>query len=399
MCKKTHVPDKLEGYMLQVRHALYNLIAVDDGIVSVEAFDDVAVETETALVAEQTKSVLSNNNPVTNKAVVFWKTIYNWSQYINNEDFSSKQLILRYVVVSSHELSVGTIPNSFFNAKNETDAKKAMASARSELYDKANVSPKVSKECKSFVEYCFSPDHESAVIKTIVAMELELHENSYDDELKKKFARQPIPPEYVEELLIAMLGWVQNKIHEFTKENKPAYIVIQEYRDALIKETRGRNTSVILSAVSTELDNAITDAEVDRHDTYIKQLEYIELDPTDIFGAASDFLRTKTEIIAWADKGLVTEQSFDDYHNSLKRIWKNEKRLNDFSTFSNDVQKGQALYSKCDLTASSQLLQGKAVPSFFGSGSLHSLANEPSDKPEIGWHPDYIALLKECNDE
>ena len=27
MCKRTHVPDKLEGYMLQVRHALYNLIS------------------------------------------------------------------------------------------------------------------------------------------------------------------------------------------------------------------------------------------------------------------------------------------------------------------------------------------------------------------------------------
>ena len=44
MSDNTHVPDKLEGYMLQVRHALYELICLDERVVSVEAYDDVAVE-------------------------------------------------------------------------------------------------------------------------------------------------------------------------------------------------------------------------------------------------------------------------------------------------------------------------------------------------------------------
>ena len=37
MSDNTHVPDKLEGYMLQVRHALYELICLDERVVSVEA--------------------------------------------------------------------------------------------------------------------------------------------------------------------------------------------------------------------------------------------------------------------------------------------------------------------------------------------------------------------------
>lgn len=73
MSDNTHVPDKLEGYMLQVRHALYELICLDERVVSVEAYDDVAVEKEGLLIAEQTKSVLSNNNPVTDRAEVFGK--------------------------------------------------------------------------------------------------------------------------------------------------------------------------------------------------------------------------------------------------------------------------------------------------------------------------------------
>ena len=38
MSDNTHVPDKLEGYMLQVRHALYELICLDERVVSVEAY-------------------------------------------------------------------------------------------------------------------------------------------------------------------------------------------------------------------------------------------------------------------------------------------------------------------------------------------------------------------------
>lgn len=44
MPNKTLVPDKLQGYLLQVKHMLFELISVDDRVVSVEKLDDVAVE-------------------------------------------------------------------------------------------------------------------------------------------------------------------------------------------------------------------------------------------------------------------------------------------------------------------------------------------------------------------
>ena len=36
MSNKTLVPDKLNGYLLQVIHMLYELISVDDRVVSIE---------------------------------------------------------------------------------------------------------------------------------------------------------------------------------------------------------------------------------------------------------------------------------------------------------------------------------------------------------------------------
>lgn len=398
MCKRTHVPDKLEGYMLQVRHALYDLITTEDVIVSVEGYDDVATETDKTVVAEQTKSVLSNNNPVTNKAVSFWKTVHNWSKYIKNSEFPLKQLILRYVIISAHKLSVGSIPCSFFNAKDNIQAKQALETARQELFVSGQGTPSVSAECLPYVSYCFSPENEDSVIETIIAMELDVHEETYDDDLRAKFNRQLIPPEYSEELLIYMLGWVQEKVHQYTKNNSSAYIKSSDYLKALLKEIRGRNTNDILSAVSAIPNDLETGNEVSRRDVYIKQLELINMDSTDLFSAASDYLRTKAEVTAWAKKGLVTESSFYDYNNSLIRIWKNEKIAAELTSF-DAIGKGRMLYSRCSTQAANKLLQGKSVPSFFGNGSLHSLANEPSEQPKIGWHPNYINILKEENDE
>ena len=92
MKNKTHVPDKLEAYLLQVRHALYNLISLEDGIVSVEYVDDVAIENSEITTLEQTKNAISSNNPLANRSVAFWKTIYNWCYSIKNGEIRNEQV-------------------------------------------------------------------------------------------------------------------------------------------------------------------------------------------------------------------------------------------------------------------------------------------------------------------
>jgi hypothetical protein len=82
MPNKTLVPGQLHGYLLQVRHMLYELLSFDKRVVSVEALDDVAVQIANKAVLEQVKSVTSNNNPLTDRSTVFWKTLYNWCTYI-----------------------------------------------------------------------------------------------------------------------------------------------------------------------------------------------------------------------------------------------------------------------------------------------------------------------------
>ena len=308
----------------------------------------------------------------------------------------SPKVVLKYIVVSSHSIKAGTIPKLFAEAKTETEATEALESARIILFGDTQSKEKprpISQTIEPYIEYCFAPKNKETVIKVISLMEIDIHEDTYDQELFNKFKMQSIPLEYATELFESMLGWVSDQVHQQTKQNKPAYISSKDYKTALDSQIRSRDQKIILSAVSVQPEASQTTAEVERHDTYIKQLELIDVDESDIFEAASDFLRTRSEKTAWAKKGLINGGSFTDYYDSLKRLWKNQKLLSSV-VVNGDIERGKYLYAQCLSYAISHRLLGRDVPSFFGSGSLQALANEPSDRPTIGWHPRYIELLK-----
>lgn len=399
MAGNTHVPDKLEGYLLQVRHALFELISLDDRIVSVEAFDDVAVETKETIIAEQTKSVLSDNNPAANRSVVFWKALKNWCDYLKSGDLPDKKIVLRYVVVAAHALNIGSIPKSFSQAKTENDANAALDTARLELFgDGTKVVSSLGGQVKEYVDYCFASENEATMLQVVLSMEIELHEATYDDELRAQFNRQIIPAEYSDSLFHSMLGWVNDQIHKQIKMNKPAYISSEDYRKELLAQVRSRDQRQILAAISVQPSSNETTAELDRRDVYIKQLEFIDADTGTLYEAASDFLRTATEKTLWAQKGIVTTHSFEEYNDGLKRMWKG-RQVVAYTAHTSEKTQGRALLALCTADVLTHRIQGADPPSFFGSGSLHALANEPSAHPAIGWHPRYAELLKEVEED
>ena len=395
MPDNTHVPNAVEGYLLQVRHALYELICTDDRVVSVEALDDVAVEHNGQTTAIQTKSSVSSGNPTTNRSVDFWKTIFNWCNYLNLGALSPDLLTLKYVVVSSYSIKSGSIPDSFHKAKTRDAAEKALSDARVVILGENNEKV-VARSIKQYIDYCFNPQNSDTVLSVIERMEIDIHSASYDDELRNKFNNQTIFPEYADVLFYGMLGWVQDQVHLQTKENAPAYISAQDYRFELNKQMRGCDQKQIFAAISTQPDTQKVTSELEREDIYIKQLDIIDADITMKLKAANDFLRTICEKAELADRGLVTKKSVDDYHEALKTIWANQKRMVDIlhATLP-ETLRGKFLFSQCSTEAIKIRLQGCDVQSFFGDGSLHLLANEPKEHPVIGWHPRYNEILEE----
>jgi len=401
MPNRTLVPDKLQGYLLQVRHMLYELISVDDRIVSIEKLDDVAVEADGKVIAEQVKSVTSANNPIAERSSVFWKTLYNWCTYIETGALPSGA-IMRFVVVSNGIVTPGSIQASFMNACSDSDAQKALADAKKSILGAAqdnfatDMYAALPDSYREYIRYLFDGNRTKIVCDMIKSMEIEIHNNTYDEDLLNRFSNQVgLPAEYVDLLLTDMLGWVTQTVESFTKDNKPAYISAAEYRKALNTQIRAYNTNAVLRAVSQVPSKDEQSGEIERLDTYIRQLQLVEMDDATLYEAASDFLRAKIDKIEWAQRGIVHAQSFEDYHDALYRIWTNQKQLMGLQYRTDAIACGKAVYFKCRNDSAQQKLQGVETPPFFGSGSLHDLANTPADSPRIGWHPQYITLLKE----
>lgn len=295
MSNRTLVPDKLQGYLLQVRHMLYELISVDDRIVSIEKLDDVAVEADGKVIAEQVKSVTSANNPIAERSSVFWKTLYNWCTYIETGSLPFGA-IMRFVVVSNGIVTPGSIQASFMNAHSDSDAQKALADAKKTILgteqdnSATDTYAALPDSYREYIRYLFDDNRTKIVCDMIKSMEIEIHNNTYDEDLLNRFSNQVgLPSEYVDLLLTDMLGWVTQTVESFTKDNKPAYISAADYRKALNTQIRAYNTNAMLRAVSQVPSQTEQSGEVERLDTYIRQLQLVEMDDATLYEAASDF--------------------------------------------------------------------------------------------------------------
>lgn len=396
MANKTQAPGQLHGYTLQVRHMLFELISLEDIEVSVEEIDDVAIlSPDGTVVAEQVKSVTSSNNPTANRSIVFWKTLYNWFNYIKDNDIVSSESVFRMVVVSNHDITTGDLISQFNTANTKEEALASILIAKSTLWgETGELKGDIPDSYGKYLDVLFSNENSDIVVQIIEKFTLVLHENNYDEELVKKFNNQTIPTEFADKLFIYMLGWVHNKVNEYTKNGTPAIIKSKEYREALTAQIRMYNQSNAIPALSSEINTDTARTEVEKQDIYIQQLAFIEMDFDDKMEAASDYLRTKAEARIRAERGYFTEQISTEYDDQIYRTWKNEQRRSNLSSADTDMVKGQKLYTQMKSTVATLKPLGNEFPMFFGSGTLQSLANEPCEEPAIGWHPNYKKMLK-----
>lgn len=150
----THVPDKVYAFMVQSHYMLYELLNCKKGdYVSVEVFDDIGVEhSDGSRDAIQMKSALSNRNPVSNKAVDLWKTMYNWLISVESGELHLENT--KFILFINVDKS-GTIVESFHSAESKENASKAWVEAKEYFYDNQGNLKEIGNEYKEYIEYFF----------------------------------------------------------------------------------------------------------------------------------------------------------------------------------------------------------------------------------------------------
>jgi hypothetical protein len=388
--RSTHVPGQYYGYSLQCTHCTSQLLAAKPGsIVSIEVLDDVAVQSPDGDVeAVQIKSGL-DTNPISNRSVELWKTIRNWLDAVDGAalDVDKASFILH--VEAPH---AGVICKRFSHATTLSEASQAIDFAQEELWGKAPKFLKKVKVAEGLVEHLdlvFMDQHRACLEKIVLGFRLSTGEKAAYESLLNQSKQLLIDEDIAEDVLLHALGWVKKTLDNFIEKGLPPAIAVNDFRTEL---TSFRNSLKKRDYLPTFAGISPTPDEVVENTLrpFVKQLNLVEWSEDSLFTAISQFLNTKVNIIQYGQRGYVNRKSLIEFEAALKALWQNLRDEVGLTGPDDAAKRGKLLALRC--LKERRKLEGFELPDDFTPGSFHMLA----DELDIGWHSDYLSLLKEA---
>jgi hypothetical protein len=391
--RATTVPGQYLGFSLQVSRLLDHLLRARRGeVVSLEAFADTGVtRPDGSVIAEESKSRVSDGNPIADRSVDFWKTIRNWVSDVIAGRLAPPTTLFRLYVSQQFPSSIA---KAFHEATTPEAALEAYFFARRQLWDDEDdvPLPSLGETIRPYLHVVFRADPE-LVVSIIQSFQLEFGSGSTFDDLRARISEKFVADEFIETAMNQMLGWIKRATDEAIGRGLPATIHYDEFHKYVTSVVQKLNQIGILHSFASDPD----DKDVQEHlrlRRYVRQLELIELDDDVKTRAVMDYLRAEVDRVQWSKQLRVTEKDLSNFENELVQVWSTKKQLCSIrNTGKPEVVHGVDLYSECSLHH--VRIGGADPPEHFCRGSLHELADRRVP-PHIGWHPRYADLLTEC---
>lgn len=387
--QNTHVPDKLYGYGLQVRQMLYELLNCGiDSIVSIEKFDDIGVECGDEKTAIQTKSALSDRNPVSDRAVDLWKTLYNWLIALKEGELPLKFTLFTLVINVDKS---GNIVKWLISAQDEEEAKQVYEKISNEFRDKDGNYTKQSDSINDYIETFLAEENESYSLYIIEKFKLVVMDEGHTNKIYKEFKAKTYLPVDIQELVFdKMLGWIEKTTALQIENGQVMQISKVNFNAELTLTQKMVNQNKCLVELAPNPTNSEIELQKHEYKTYLRQLQIIDLEYDDQLTAINDYLKACSNRTIWAVNGDINEEILQQYYNDLERRWKIKKNIIEMDKQEwDEAKRGRYLYNKCQ---DEDVNIGVMVtPRSFMNGCYHELA----DQQQIGWHPEYKKKLKE----
>ena len=385
----THVPDKLYGYGLQVRQMLYELLNCGiDSVVSVEKFDDVGVESGDVKTAIQTKSALSDRNPVSDKAVDLWKTLYNWLIALKEGEVPLNLTLFTLVINVNKS---GNVVTWLDQARDEKQSEEAYERIRDKFSDEDNKYINQSDSINNYIVTFLEEQNKKYALYIIEKFKLVVMDEGHTNRIYKEFeAKTYLPPDIRQLVFDKMLGWI-DRITALQLENGKIMQITKKSFNAELTLTQTLvNQNKCLIELAPNPTNAEIKLQQNEYKTYIRQLQIIDLDYDDQLVAINDYLKASANRTIWAVNGDINEEILQHYYEDLERRWKTKKNIIEMDKDEWEEEKrGRYLYNICqDEDVNIGII---VTPRSFKNGCYHELA----DQQQIGWHPYYKQKLKE----
>ena len=374
---KSAAPRQYLGFSLQQVRLCYYLLRVPDGdFVSLEVADDIAVhKADGSLLLEQAKSALGSN-PLSDRSQELWKSFANWAdRCAEGLDPATTEFQL-YVTPAK----AGGLVMDLHGASSVEAATAVLAKV------KALVKPKEGHiGCAPYIIQFLSAG--DAACAAIIRHFTLTCEQDPIESIRQQL-RAVLPAQTLDDFCSTAIGMARDKADNLIRELKPAIVPATEFRKQFHAFVRKYDLLGLLVSSAPEPAHEVIKAIVSTEPVFVRQLKAVQASSDMLVMAVSDYLRTESDKIDWADEGLIFADSLDELDGQLARqhtIARDE--IEDTMSSLTEEQRGRALYRKCAETTLP--LEGRALPSHFIPGEFNYLANDR----RLGWHPLYQTLF------
>ena len=353
--------------------------------VSLEVLGDTSrTAADGSVMVEELKSRTTGANPVSDRAIDFWKTIRNWVDAVRAGVLDRHTTRFRLYVTREFPTNLA---GRFSEAVERIDLLGPMADARALFFEGSDpIDP--SSDLGRQVSAVFSAD-DDLLADILINFQLEFGGGRTWDDLRAAIDATFIPPDLADQVLRTISGWINEQVDTSIEQGAPATVLWDDFRTAVITAVRRLDRQGILASVASAPGQVEVEHELTFR-TYVRQLDLIELEYDDKIAAVTDFLKAESDRVEWARRGHVFQDSFDAFEDELHGAWRNYRRQCEIAHVSvTEPNRGKLLYSDC--FAHRARLQQSDLPDHFCRGSFHKLA----DTAVIGWHPRYQDLLQE----
>ena len=379
---------QLLGYSLQFPRALVHLLQSSEGdIVSVECLGDVARElVDGEVVSEEDKSSVSSN-PVTDKSTDLWKTFYNWIQAVQNEELKLDKT--RFVLYSNHS-GRESIASKFSEANNTKLVDEAIDFAKLKLKD---VDEK--HEIWKYSNFVLN-ENLSILKKLLLRFELLVEVGAGFESVRGEIKKKHVPDSQIDFVEQTICGWLQKNIMEKIREGKDARVPWEDFdKQMKLLLERVRTRELIDFALVSPPHRLEVEGQIKIRPRYVRQLDIIGVDDSEIVEAVTNFLRADINRNKWIEADIIDESIAEDFEEKLVNFWKNtNKRISITNKNETPEEKGVLLLGECQNRQ--ETIRGETPPSSTIAGTYHALAN---NEDLIGWHPNWKEILGNKDDE
>ncbi|WP_154180719.1 ABC-three component system protein [Vibrio furnissii] len=370
------------GYKIQEYRLTQRLLeANNSSCIGFEILDDLEEHTGSTSTFEQDKISTTGRNIVSNHSKDLWKTLSNWMDIIDSGEIDVDNTIF---LLFTNKRCHSEVLQLLSTSQTTEEASKAFDEILKIVsHPSPSIANYINKFSKSKTDAC----------RLISKFTYIYGSGSAPHDLREsyKLHRLGALEEHLDEIMYEILGWVSDVLTLAAEKRQPTIVRAKDFGARLGEiESKYRQKTILnyfcnRSSESEDVQNAIKDAP-----NYIKQLNLINVDDSELEEAAIANLETKDAVVEWTLNGDVQDYSYRYYQRELRRCWgiQKQKIHLDFDGRP-ETEVGQRLYIECLNNVTRYYLENKKVGDFFAHGTLHSMA----DKLTIGWHPEFDKKL------